>query len=94
MPVAPPIGWPQTRCDNLGRNGFTRSRGLQCTLVGTELFLEPIGARGDISKCRLVVPVSSVDEVIKTLQLLVAGPLGRLAIQMEEKDVSTGPIDG
>jgi hypothetical protein len=46
---------PEFLC--LGRNGFIRGKGVQLSPMGDCLFLEPITSKGEVGRCRIVVPL-------------------------------------
>ena len=69
----------ETEFQNLGRNGFSKSRGLSVMRISTagDVLLEPVNSRGEITTLRVVVPQAAVAEIIgalaKAAQLTPAG---------------------
>lgn len=54
--------------DNLGRNGYSKARGVSLVKLGDVLMVEGINSRGDITAVRIVIPADQIDSVIAGLQ--------------------------
>ena len=68
------IKYPRTTFDALGRNSFTQQHGIAVSNLSPEVFLEPIGWRGDIGRARLVVPFTHVAALRDALIAILAEP--------------------
>jgi hypothetical protein len=59
----------------LGRNGVGQCKGVDVYRNGHEIWLQPIHSRGGIARCRIEVPLESVDDLIEKLRACQAtGP--------------------
>lgn len=65
----------RTNFDALGRSGYVQCHGISIANLGPEIFLEPINSRGDLSSCRIVVPLGSVAELRDALTALLQEPV-------------------
>lgn len=65
------ISFPSAEYMTLGRNGYTKSCGIEVSQIGQEVFLEPVNSKGDIGRARLVVPMSHVRELRDALSAML-----------------------
>jgi hypothetical protein len=70
----------KTNFDALGRSGFVQCHGIAISNLHPEIFLEPINSRGDLSSCRIVVPLASVAALRDALTVILAEPATVAAI--------------
>lgn len=67
------IQWPEA-CERQvhGRNGFSQCRGVCLDLVAndTEVMIQPINSKGEVTQCQIPIPVKDIPAVIRALQAL------------------------
>lgn len=56
----------------LGRNGTSRAIGVTAHRVLDEVHIHPINSRGQVTRCRIPVPLEDLPALIKELQCLVS----------------------
>lgn len=52
----------------LGRNGSGQCKGIDVYRNGHEIWLQPINSRGEVSRCRLEIPLECVHDLIGKIQ--------------------------
>lgn len=52
---------------NLGRNGYSFSKGLQVQRLGDEITLRPINSKDELTKCQIVVPAEMAQAIAAML---------------------------
>ena len=67
------VCFPRTQWQTLGRNGSSESCGIQVLQQGAEVFLQPINSRGNVSRARLVVPLTHLRQIRDALNDILAG---------------------
>lgn len=71
------IQFPATSFRNFGRNRFTKSCGIELSVMHTEgadeVFIEPINSNGKVSNARLVVPMTHLEALRDAIDELLEG---------------------
>lgn len=75
---------------NVGQGGYSCAHGIHIVNNGTEIALEGINSRGKVGATTIVVPKTSIDEVIATLTAMRSAPVptkeivpGKFTVQID-----------